>query len=262
MKCPHCQSEYTATPHSFALGEDQDGAWHVASDRCPTCDRIIVTLGTAAGGSYPVWPQFSVRARPAPEVPADFAVEYHVASQVLHHSPEASAALSRRLLHRFLSTQSCAGYGGLLEQVRQLLLCDDLPAYLKQALEALVRVSKLEANPMKSQQPAALAAVEPGEAEWNLDVLETLFDFYFIQPIRLQRKLDAVEEKLAAIAAAEAEAAAAAEAEAAAALEAEVAALEAEAAALEAAELLRGEEGVSADAVAERDPGTEPAAQG
>ncbi len=253
MKCPHCQMEYTGTPHSFALGEDQDGVWSVSSDRCPTCDRIIVTLGTAAGSSYPVWPQFSERARPAQEVPTDFAAEYQVASQVLHHSPEASAALSRRLLHRFLSTQSCAGFGSLLDQIRQLVRCADMPAYLKQALETLVRVGKLEANPLKSQHPAALMAVEPGEAEWNLDVLETLFDFYFIQPIRLQKKLDAVEEKLAAIAAAKAEAEAA--------LEAEAAALAAEAAAaLEAAELLESQENEAVEPAVETGSTAEPPA--
>jgi hypothetical protein len=31
-------------------------------------------------------------------------------------------------------------------------------------------------------------AVEPGEAEWNLDVLDGLFDFYFIQPVILQQR--------------------------------------------------------------------------
>ena len=38
--------------------------------------------------------------------------------------------------------------------------------------------------------------VEPGEAEWNLDVLEALFDFYFVQPSILQAKLAALNAKL------------------------------------------------------------------
>lgn len=40
--------------------------------------------------------------------------------------------------------------------------------------------------------------VEPGEAEWLLDVLEGLFDFYFVQPANAQRKRDALNEKLKA----------------------------------------------------------------
>jgi hypothetical protein len=39
--------------------------------------------------------------------------------------------------------------------------------------------------------------VELGEAEWNLDVLESLFDFYFVQPARAKAKRDALNKKLA-----------------------------------------------------------------
>jgi hypothetical protein len=39
--------------------------------------------------------------------------------------------------------------------------------------------------------------VEPGEAEWNLDVLEALFDFYFVQPELLKKKRAALDAKLA-----------------------------------------------------------------
>jgi hypothetical protein len=39
--------------------------------------------------------------------------------------------------------------------------------------------------------------VEPGEAEWLLEVLEGLFDFCFIQPAILQKKRDALNQKLA-----------------------------------------------------------------
>jgi hypothetical protein len=40
--------------------------------------------------------------------------------------------------------------------------------------------------------------VEPGEAEWNLDVIESLFDFYFTQPALLKKKRDALNTKLKA----------------------------------------------------------------
>lgn len=35
-----------------------------------------------------------------------------------------------------------------------------------------------------------------GEAEWLLDVLEALFDFYFVQPATLRAKKDALNKKL------------------------------------------------------------------
>ena len=38
--------------------------------------------------------------------------------------------------------------------------------------------------------------VEDNEAEWLLDVLEGLFDFYFVQPQRSKAKRDALDKKL------------------------------------------------------------------
>jgi hypothetical protein len=34
----------------------------------------------------------------------------------------------------------------------------------------------------KSTTTGVILDAEPGEAEWNLDILESLFDFYFVQP--------------------------------------------------------------------------------
>lgn len=53
------------------------------------------------------------------------------------------------------------------------------------------------AHPNKSLSTGAIVDVEPGEAEWMLDVLEGLFDFYFVQPDILQKKKDALNKKLA-----------------------------------------------------------------
>jgi hypothetical protein len=50
---------------------------------------------------------------------------------------------------------------------------------------------------MKSLQSGDILPVEPQEAEWNLDVLESLFDFYFVQPALLQAKRNALNKKLA-----------------------------------------------------------------
>ena len=43
-----------------------------------------------------------------------------------------------------------------------------------------------------------IVEVEPGEAEWLLDTLEGLLDFYFIQPALLKEKQEALNKKLAA----------------------------------------------------------------
>ena len=53
------------------------------------------------------------------------------------------------------------------------------------------------AHPTKSTNTGEIIDVEPGEAEWNLDVLELLFDHYFVAPEKLKQKRAALDVKLA-----------------------------------------------------------------
>jgi hypothetical protein len=197
MECPHCHSEYTAKPHYFALGEDQDGTWQISSARCDVCDRLIVNVCQKDGATYPGWPQPLSRPDLPAEVPAEYADDYHAACRVKVYSAEAAAALGRRALHRLLSAEAKAGDDGLLDQIRRVVLGSEMPQYLKQGLQTFIRVARLDLHPGKSQSPDALTAVEPGEVEWLLDLLESLFELYFIQPARLSRKQTRLEEILA-----------------------------------------------------------------
>jgi hypothetical protein len=198
MECPHCRAELTAKPHVFALGIDQDGTWQVSNTRCQVCERLIVNLCTKEGCTYPAWPVASTRARLSEDVPPQYAADYHTAAQIIFFSEEASAALSRRSLHRFLAEMVHAGHGGLADQIRQATLAPDLPLYLKQALRKFTDLAELEPASAKSQHPEAISSVQPGEAEWLLDLLQSLFDLYFVEPARMQRKQDALEKSIAA----------------------------------------------------------------
>ncbi len=196
MECAHCGSDFDATPHVFSLGIDQDGTWQISNTRCPTCDRLIVAVCSKEGKNYPAYPAGSVKAQLSDDVPADLASEYWAAGQVLPYSEEASAAISRRLLQRVLSSQAGAGYGGLAEQIRRAVASPAMPPYLKEALETLVKLARLEADEAKSYRCEALARVNEGEAEWLLDVLKPLFEFYYVQPALVRRMRYAIEERL------------------------------------------------------------------
>lgn len=50
---------------------------------------------------------------------------------------------------------------------------------------------------MKSTSTGVVVDVEPGEAEWNLDVVEALMDIYYEQPAVIAAKRAALNVKLA-----------------------------------------------------------------
>jgi hypothetical protein len=71
-----------------------------------------------------------------------------------------------------------------------------LPSHLAEDIDAVRNIGNFAAHPMKSTTSGAILPVEPGEAEWTLDVLEGLFDVYFVQPARAKSKRDALNKKL------------------------------------------------------------------
>jgi len=73
-----------------------------------------------------------------------------------------------------------------------------LPSGVADALDAAREIGNFAAHPTKSEHTGEVVDVEPGEAEWNLDVLDGLFDVFFVQPARLVGRKAALNEKLKA----------------------------------------------------------------
>ena len=63
-------------------------------------------------------------------------------------------------------------------------------------MDAVRHIGNFAAHPIKSTNTGEILPVESGEAEWNLDVLEGLFDFYFVAPAKLQNRKDQLNAKL------------------------------------------------------------------
>jgi len=86
--------------------------------------------------------------------------------------------------------------GDLAGEIQQVLDAGKLPSHLLESLDAVRNIGNFAAHPIKSTSSGEIMDVEPGEAEWNLDVLEALFDHVFVQPAVLQKKRDALNAKL------------------------------------------------------------------
>ena len=84
----------------------------------------------------------------------------------------------------------------LAREIQQVIDSSQLPSYLKDSLDAVRNIGAFAAHPIKSHSTGEIIDVELGEAEWNLDVLESLFDFYFTQPAILQKKRNSLNAKL------------------------------------------------------------------
>lgn len=71
-----------------------------------------------------------------------------------------------------------------------------LPDDIAESLDAIRNIGNFAAHPMKSTASGEFIDVEPGEAEWNLDTVERLYDFYFVGPAKTAAKKAALNKKL------------------------------------------------------------------
>lgn len=210
MKCPHCLTAFHDNQDATHLGEDATSDWNLIKRSCPECKKFIFSLfehydrsRIAQSISYHkkreflCYPRGISRSPLSPDVPEQFAGDYREACITLVDSPKASAALSRRCLQHILREKLGVQKKDLANEIQQVLDAARLPSHLLQSLDAIRNIGNFAAHPIKSISSGEIIDVEPGEAEWNLDVLEALFDYVFVQPAILQRKREALNAKLA-----------------------------------------------------------------
>jgi hypothetical protein len=199
----------------MGLGTDSSGQWILTRYTCASCRQFVVYLENGQGQNVPeggvgarlqvtskrmmVWPKGISRVPLPLVVTPEIAADYKEACTVLADSANASAALSRRCLQAILKDHLGAKTKDLFDQIDEVIAPGKLPTHIAEGLHAVRNIGNFAAHPMKSTTTGAIVDVEPGEAEWNLDVIEMLFDFCFVQPaLAAKRKAD-LNEKLKAI---------------------------------------------------------------
>jgi len=130
-----------------------------------------------------------------PEVPKEYIEDFKEACLVLADSPKASAALSRRCLQNLLVNIAHANGNDLSKQIDDVLASKQLPSYLANDIDAVRAVGNFAAHPLKYQNTGVIVPVEPNEADWLLDVLDGLFDFYFVAPAHAAVRRNAFNQK-------------------------------------------------------------------
>ena len=211
MKCPHCLVAFheswkvteidRETPDQF----NYIPIWTAQSHGCPTCKKTIIFLKRAElfGGSghplreemFMVWPKGTARPL-SPEVTDPYRKDFLEACLILVDSPKASAAISRRCLQSLLRNEARVKPSDLSKEIDEVLASKTLPTHLAEAIDGIRNIGNFAAHPLKSQNTGEIVDVEAGEAEWLLDTLEGMFDFYFVQPAILRKKRAALNNKL------------------------------------------------------------------
>jgi len=209
MKCPYCLENFIADWTKTVIGSDSEGEWYVSFCNCSNekCEKLIVELENTkrvnVGGlpvrktkSILVLPKAISRSPLSSDVPDIFAQDYLEACLVLADSSKASAALSRRCLQSLLENVAKVKKDNLNNEIEEVLGNNSLPSFLSKPLDAVRNIGNFAVHPIKSTNTGEIVDVEPEEAEWLLDVLEGLFDFYFVQPALIQKKKDELNQKL------------------------------------------------------------------
>ncbi len=205
MKCPHCLDSFHDNPTYSSLDKDEYLTWRASHQVCPACKKKIIILEGFRGGvmsrvaeqSFLAYPRGISRAPISPDVPHKFAQDYKEACLVINDSLKASAALSRRCLQNIIREAAGITKPTLNQEIEDLLNTKSLPTRLANSVDVVRVVGNFAAHPIKSTNTGEIVDVEPGEAEWLLDVLDGLFDFYFVQPTELARKREKLNKKLA-----------------------------------------------------------------
>ena len=206
MKCPHCLVEFHPGKMPVELGKDKEGQWGIEQYLCPNpeCNRLIFYLVVGGEDWYKghvikrilIHPKGSSRPPFPSEVPSEFTEDYTEACLVLPDSAKASAALSRRCLQHILREKAAVKPSSLADEIQEVLDKNLLPSYITDIVDAVRNVGNFAAHPTKGKQSGEIIDVEPGEAELNLDVIEALLDFYFVNPALVAKKKAAINQKL------------------------------------------------------------------
>jgi hypothetical protein len=213
MRCPACQKEFYPQPdhlRTYWANNDADSraAERFSIQQCPSCFEIVILKAvgnaydlqgklvmdevTSESAVYPVQEDFVI----APEVPAEYSADLIEAHAAIAYSAKASAALSRRLLQKTLREVLGIKKRDLSLEIDEFIESANAPTYLTGAVDAVRHVGNFAAHPVKYVSSGEIVDVEAGEAEWLLEVLESLFDFVFVQPAKLEQRRSSLNEKL------------------------------------------------------------------
>jgi hypothetical protein len=209
MKCPHCAVEFHDQWRIQSAEATHPKRWALKTTICPACQQVTIELGgfyvdngvEAIRDPKRVFPIVANRGPVSSEVPKDIAQDYIEACSVLSLSAKASATLSRRCLQSVLHQH---GYNAsnLAAELDLLLKESDplktIPLKLRASVDAIRNFGNFGAHPIEDTKTLQVIDVEPTEAEWCLEIVEDMFEHFYVAPAAAKARKAQLDAKLAA----------------------------------------------------------------
>lgn len=141
---------------------------------------------------------FSEREQPSKLVPDRYTRDYAEAAGILQASPRMSAVLARKIVGDLL-----AEYGGhkerrITQQIDAFNANTSHPRSIRENLHHLREIADFGAHTQKDERDEIVEATRD-EAEWTLDVVDRLFDYFIVTPKQDASIRDSFDVKIASV---------------------------------------------------------------
>ena len=162
-------------------------------------DQTINAIGRLFASDRWVYPSSRHRRSFGEEVPDNLKNDYYEACDILLHSPRSSAMLSRRVLEAMLREQ---GYdqSKLHLQIEAVIEEKDvnkkLSANRLRIVDAVRQFGNFSAHQAMDVTGLNIIEVEPEEAEICLEIVEGLFEHYYVRPVIEAENLKTINDRL------------------------------------------------------------------
>lgn len=215
MLCQHCKISFFEhwTKYPALVWDDHGLGQSISYAACPNCAKLMVKIIEGDidedaedfqqddDEEYILTNEFYVYPHEngseySEDVPAQYLEDLQEAEAVMSLSPKASAALTRRLLQKILTEELKLVHNNLSRQIDIFLEDEKIPSHISKSVDAVRNIGNFSAHPLKETNSGAIVEVEAGEAEWSVEVIKSLFDFIFVQPMRIERKRNELNAKL------------------------------------------------------------------
>jgi hypothetical protein len=130
-----------------------------------------------------------------PLVPDKFSKPYIRASLILEDAPDMSGVLARRILQDLLKTYAGRTEYKLEDQIDRFIEDRAHPSRYKDNLHVLRDMGNFGAHTKTNKLTDEIVDISPEEAEWTLDVIDGLLDYFIISNEKDRLRHEAWERK-------------------------------------------------------------------